>query len=426
VLSFLLLASLMLLVALAFVLVPLLRGNSREGVSGNAGNVAVLRAQKSEIESEHAKGVLTAAERDAALSELAARALEEVPAGEASATTAVSSAPRSLAVFLAVAITAVAISLYASFGNREALSGDVPPQHAADEGPTEDQIRGMVDTLARKMEQNPGDPKGWVLLGRSQAALGRFPEAVQAFDRAVTLSPKDAQLLADYADSMAMIQQGRFDGKPMALVARALAIDGNNLKALALAGTGELRLGNRAASLVHWKKLQSLLPKESDDYRQVEAIIRDVNAPAGESASAAMATAAPAAPVAPPESAPAATAQGAARVEGQVTLAPELANQIAAGDTLFVFARAANGPRMPLAVMKIPAPKTWPQPYMLTDAMAMTPAMKLSAFGEVIIEARISKSGNAQLQPGDLSGVSGVIKPGSTAAVPITINRRVP
>ncbi|MBI3714430.1 MAG: c-type cytochrome biogenesis protein CcmI [Betaproteobacteria bacterium] len=421
--SFLLIASLMVVVALAFVLVPLLRRKSGEGVSDSAGNVAVLRAQKSEIEGEHARGMLTAAERDAALSELTARALEEVPAGDTSLEVGVSPAPRVLAVLLAIAIVTVAVSLYAAFGNRDALRGDPPPQHAADEGPTEDQIRGMVDALAKKMEQNPADPKGWVLLGRSQAALGKFPEAVQAFDRAVTLSPKDAQLLADYADSMAMIQQGRFEGKPMALVARALAIDGNNLKALALAGTGELRLGNRAASLVHWKKLQTLLPKESDDYRQVEAIIRDVTAPAGAQASAPATQPAPAAPAAPTATA---AAPGAAKVEGQIALAPELASQIAAGDTLFVFARAASGPRMPLAVMKIPAPKTWPQPYMLTDAMAMTPAMKLSAFTEVIIEARISKSGNAQLQPGDLSGVSGVIKPGAAAAVPITIDRRVP
>ncbi len=236
-------------------------------------------------------------------------------------------------------------------------------------------------------------------------------------------------MLADYADASAMIQQGRFDGKPMQLIKRALAADGNNLKALALAGTGELRQGNRAASLIHWKKLQTLLPRDSDDYRQVEAIIRDIaspgtlpNAPPGKQA-----------PVTPAATTPSAGAQNETKVEGriegkiegQILLAPELAGQIAPGDTLFVFARAANGPRMPLAVLKIPAPRTWPQPYLLTDAMAMTPAMKLSAFSEVVVEARISKSGNAQAQPGDLSGASGTVKPGG-GAVPITINRKLP
>ncbi len=421
-LPFLIAAFLMLTVALAIVLVPLLRSPRNRGLSDEAGNIAVLRAQKAEIEGDFAGGYTSAAERDTAMTELAARAVEEVP--EAAAASSDARPPSWLPWMLGALVVVGSVSLYAVRGNRDGLQNiPAPVAAAASEDLSEQQVLAMVDALAKKMGQNPGDPRGWVLLARTQASLGRFPEAVQAFDRAVALTPKDAQLLADYADASAMIQQGRFEGKPMQLIARALAIDGNNLKALALAGTGELRQGHRAASLVYWKKLQTLLARDSDDYRQVEAIIHDINSP----------NTLPNAPPGKPAPAMVPPLQSEAKVEGriegkiegQISLAPELAGQIAPGDTLFVFARAANGPRMPLAVMRIPVPRTWPQPYLLTDAMAMTPAMKLSAFSEVVVEARISKSGNAVAQPGDLSGVSGTVQPGGSA-VPITINRKVP
>ena len=118
----------------------------------------------------------------------------------------------------------------------------------------------------------------------------------------------------------------------------------------------------------------------------------------------------------------------AATVSGSVTIAPELAASIAPGDTLFVLARAAsaaggaNPPRMPLAVLRIPAPQKWPYVFTLTDAMAMAPGMNLSSFAEVTIEARISKSGNTTLQPGDFSGQSLPVKPNAPGAKNLTIS----
>ena len=308
------------------------------------------------------------------------------------------------------------------------------------------QILAMVDKLAEKMAQNPGDPKGWILLARSQNALGRHADAAAAYARATALLPKDAQLFADYADATVMVQQGRFEGKPQALIKTALKLDPNNLKALALAGTAELRLGNRAGSLVYWNKLQGLVVKGSDDEKQVQAIIAEVEsgrvplapvaspvANAAPPPTAALATPAPASTAsAPPQAiapptAPATTATTGASVTGKVMLAPDVAAKLSAGDTLFVFARAKEGPRMPLAVMRIPAPKAneFPVAFNLTDAMAMAPGMNLSSFPQVVIEARISKSGNAQLQPGDISGISDAVKT-SARDVMVTLSKVAP
>ena len=432
----------MLLAALAFVLVPLLRSRRDEvaEISDDASNVAIFRAYKRELDEDFARGAITAAERDAAVADLGMRVVAEVPAAvptpaRSTAQVAVQR-PWILAGTLSLAMVVAAAALYTTMGTPAGLNALAVAPAAAPAGndaPMSDQqILAMVDSLARKMEENPGDPKGWILLARSQNALGRFPEAAQAFERAAQLQPGDAQLLADYADVTAMLQQGRFEGKPQALIKQALKADANNMKALALAGTAEIKAGNRDAALKHWQKLQSLVAKDSNDYREIENIIADVKS--GKAMLAAKANAAadnaqsqnPApAVVANNVAAPAAVPTGNGRVTGRVMLDPALLAKVAPGDTLFVFARAVNGPKMPLAVLRVPVPKQWPLPFELTDAMAMAPGMTLSSFPQVTIDARISKAGNAQPQPGDLSGQSAPVAP-RAVDVAVTISRVLP
>ena len=450
-LIFSIVASLMLIIALAFVLVPLVRrGASAEPVSDAGSNVAIYRSQRREIDEELARGAISETEHAAALGELSARVVEDVPEQPilSIAPSAATRRPWWLVVIVAIVIPVGATVLYGLLGAPRAIemTGAVPGEagvaathsatRAGDEPPMSDkQILAMVDSLSQKMQQNPNDPRGWILLARSQNALGRFAEATAAFERAVALMPKDAQLLADFADAAVMTQQGRFDGKPMALIKQALTLDPNNMKALALAGTAELRMGNRTASLAHWEKLRTLVPKDSADYREVESIIAEVKTTkldsSTNSASNALTPIMPPSTSTPPatdnKAAPETASKSGVRVTGKVAIAPDLVGKLAPGDTLFVFARAKEGPRMPLAVMRVPAPKAnaFPLSFELTDAMAMAPGFSLSSFTEVVIEARISKSGNAQLQPGDLSGVTNGVKPG-TAGILVTIGKVTP
>ena len=430
----------MLFVALAFVVVPLLRERpSAEPVSDMASNVAIYKSQRRELDDELARGAISEAEHGAAVGELSARVVDEVPEQGSADLLAQTKPPWRIITLLAVAMPIAAVLLYGTLGVPRAIemarvppatSGAPDPHAGANPGqepPMSDkQILAMVDSLAQKMQQNPDDPRGWILLARSQNALGRYIEASAAFERAAALLPKDAQLLADFADTVVMTQQGRFEGKPYKLIKQALQIEPNNMKALALAGTAEMRMGNRAASLKHWEKLQTLVPKDSADYREVEAIIAEVKTTKAD---------VPAATVPPPSAPVVATskpavespAKSAVKVTGKVVIAANVAAKLAPGDTLFVFARAKEGPRIPLAVMRTPAPKAdaFPVAFELTDAMAMAPGMSLSSFSEVVIEARISKSGNAQLQSGDLSGVTDAVKPGASG-ITVTIGKVAP
>ena len=430
----------MLFVALAFVVVPLFRDRpSVEPVSDVASNVAIYKSQRRELDDELARGAINESEHGAAVGELSARVVDEVPEQGAAEALQQTKPPWRLITMLAVAIPITAVLLYGTLGVPQAIeiaripaaTGGAPDPHAGtspgQEPPMSDkQILAMVDSLAQKMQQNPDDPRGWILLARSQNALGRYTEASAAFERASVLMPKDAQLLADFADSVVMTQQGRFEGKPYKLIKQALQIEPNNMKALALAGTAEMRMGNRAASLKHWEKLQTLVPKDSTDYREVEAIIAEVKATKVDAPAAIVPP--PAAPVvAMSKPAAESPAKSAVKVTGKVVIAANVAAKLAPGDTLFVFARAKEGPRIPLAVMRSPAPKAdaFPVAFELTDAMAMAPGMSLSSFPEVVIEARISKSGNAQLQSGDLSGISDAVKPGASG-ITVTIGKVAP
>ena len=442
----------MLIVALAFVVVPLVRDRAGSALlSGAVSNVAIYKSQRRELDEELARGAISDSEHRAALGELSLRVVDEVPEQAMRSGNAPTPATRPwwLVAVMAIVVPLGAALLYSVLGTPRAIemagagAGAATPQVApgmpnaqpgatgSNEPPMSDkQIVAMVDSLAQKMQQNPNDPRGWILLARSQASLGRFPEAVAAFERATALQPNDAQLFADFADASAMAQQGRFDGKPYELIKRSLALAPTNMKALALAGTADLRMGNRAGSLTHWEKLKTLLPKDSADYREVESIIAEVKSGKIEADAPASAAAPPAAAIAAVPTSNASTstaAKSAGKVTGRVVLAPEVAGKLAAGDTLFVFARAKEGPRMPLAVMRVSAPpaNAFPFAFELSDAMAMAPGLTLSAFTEVVIEARISKSGNAQLQPGDLSGLTGVIKPGASG-VTVTVAKVAP
>jgi len=232
----------------------------------------------------------------------------------------------------------------------------------------------------------------------------RWNESAKAYEHLATLVPNDAQVLADYADSLGMAQGQKLAGKPFELVKKALEIDPSNKKALALAATAAMEVGRNAESISYWERLASVLPPGSDDEKEVQEVLADLRRKTG-----APVMASGPRPAAPVKAGP---SGGGKSVSGVVTVAPEVAARINAGDTLFVFARAEGGPRAPLAVLRGSA-KELPLKFALDDTMAMSPQWSLSQATDVRIEARVSKSGNAMPQPGDVTGSSNVVKPGA-------------
>jgi cytochrome c-type biogenesis protein CcmH len=227
---------------------------------------------------------------------------------------------------------------------------------------------------------------------------------VTAFKRVVALRPDDAQAYADQADAAAMAAGRQLAGEPERLIARALQLDPKNLKALALAGTIAFDRGDFAGAIRHGAGAIAAGAAGSDLVRTLQAGVGEAKARA----------AGPAAAAATPPPASTAAAAAAGQVSGRVVLAPALLAQAAPGDTLFVFARAANGRGMPLAILRKQV-KDMPFDFVLDDTLAMSPAARLSGAAQVVVGARISKSGNAMAQPGDLQGASPPVPVGTRA-----------
>ena len=378
-------------------------------------NLAILRGQLAQLDAEHAAGSLDADQHRSARAEIARRVLDEESVAEAPRTTGASG---KTALWMGLAVPLFALAGYGFLGNLNALSPQPQPLAAAPEAEvTPDQVSALVESLAKRMEQRPDDAMGWTLLARAYGALQRFPEASQAYARAIALSPKDAQLLADHADVLAMLQDRSMSGEPARLVEQALQIDPNNLKALALAGSLAFERKDFALAIRRWTQARQLAPAGSEFAAGLDSSLaeaRSVTSSEGGVASPATAQAstAPLASAAPASAAPTPTASAAAT--GRVSLAPSLAARAAPTDTVFIFARAADGPRMPLAILKRQVSEL-PITFTLDDSLAMSPEMKLSKFTSVVVGARISKSGQAMPTAGDLTGQSKPLAVGGPA-----------
>ena len=379
--------------ALVLLLRPLLRSRKSEKIGRAEANISIYRDQLRELDADLAEGKLTAADHARSRTELDARLLADVAAPEAQVPAA-RPGGRGLALILIAVVPLFAAALYLAVGNPAAFAPGSGP-HAFDS----QQLTALVDRLAARMRENPDDAEGWRLLGRSYASLGRFPESLDAYAKAVERKPRDADLLADMADVLATTRSERLQGEPEKLVMRALEIDPQNLKALALAGTAAFERKDFKSAARYWQRMLPLVPPESEDARSIQANIAEAQSHLK-------------------------SGTPAAALKGTVRLSPELKGKAAPGDVVFIFARAAQGPPMPLAVKRARV-RDLPIEFALDDSMAMAPGMNLSAHGRVIVGARVSKSGDPAPKPGDLQGASAPVA-NDAQGVSIVIDTVVP
>ena len=316
-------------------------------------------------------------------------------------------------------------ALYGRLGGStapDALKGPMfraerPPAIVPGGAPVAGDLSPLLERLAAKLKAAPDDPDGWALLARGYVEVGRHAEAVPAFRMAVAKGRPDAQLLADFADTLAMTQDRKLAGEPTALVQRALAIDPHHPKALALAGSASFEVGDYARAIEHWQVLQSVLPPDSPDAANVANNIAEARAmaqgatPNDTSLAAAIAdklatAATPASPGAPGAATPSRSAGAPAAgvaIGGTVRLAPGLVANIRPDDTLLVYAKSRTGSPAPLAIVRARAAEL-PFRFTLDESTAMVPGHSLAGASDVVVVARITRSGNAAAQPGDLQG----------------------
>jgi cytochrome c-type biogenesis protein CcmH len=441
---FIAIAALMLAAALALVLRPLLRAHAA------ADPVAVMRRRLHALQEAHAAGVLTDDEFAAKRAELdTSPASPAAPVGRSRFAFAA-------ALTIAFALPIAALLLYRSVGDPRALDTSTamapPASGDTDHGQS---MEAAITGLAAKLKQNPDDVEGWALLGRAYLETQRFAEARDALEHAHALDDNNADIAVAYAEAMTLAgETHRLDGKARELLEAAVKTDPKNQRGIWLLGIAAYQERDFNGAIARWKELLALLPPEAPVVQSVNAQIARAEAerdgrelpeesvaadaqgaaPSAPSGADAAAPAAATAPAAMPSAAVSAAGDQASRAPDagagakltvKVSLDAKLTAQVAPDDTLFVYAKAANGPPMPLAIQRLHAGQL-PATVVLTDGMGMLPSMKLSQFPQVIVGARISKSGNAIAQSGDLQVLSKPLDVASTAPIELKIDQRVP
>ena len=389
---FWLLCILFIVLALVLVLPPLLN------------TATSIDSRRDALDQAHKTGVLDATEYAAKRN-----ALDQSSASPASTKTGA----RLAALLIVIGLPLISIGLYAKLGDPRVFDPGVQQvaaamQQAQQDGmpPMEQAIAGLVERLARQ----PDDLEGWVLLGRAYKATEHFEEARDALARALMLAPEDPGLMVEYAETKTLAAPDkRFGGEALQMLDQALTADPNHQRALWLRGIAYYQDGDIEAASTTWEHLLTVLPQDSSVRDSVMQQLEQLRAGT---------TGTPDAATTPPST-------SAMRLRVKVSLAPELVSQMHADDVLFVFARAAEGSRAPLAIQRLRASEL-PVEIELSDADAMVPQMNLSSTAEVVVGARISRSGNAQAQSGDLETLSAVIPNSYSKTIELVIDHLVP
>lgn len=437
----------MVVVALLFVLPPLLRKGRASGPGQNEVNIVLHRKRLTELKGDLANGVLNETQFTLARDDLERELLQELSGTPDSAAAApAKSGNRLSAVAVAVLLPLLSLGLYYKLGDWRALDSAGQPV-ATNSGGTDGTqatttaangtsaetmppINDMIKKLEDKLAKDPNNAQGWLMLGRSYIYTTRYPDAVRAYAQAETLTdPPDAQVTTEYAQALSMANGDRMSGAPERLIEKALKLQPDNPNALWLSGMAAFQKADYKTAVKRWEPLQKLTKPDSDQGRMLQDYLSQARN--GKPIESIMPSGAEAAPqesvaAAPQESAPQEPAAGdATELKVHVALDPALAAKAGADDTVFIFARAVKGPPMPLAIVRKQV-KDLPIDVVLDDSQAMMPAMKLSNFPEVVVGARISKSGNAMPASGDLQSLSDALQTKDAQPVNITINQVVP
>ena len=392
--SFLIPAFLLLAIVLALLLKPFLFSKGDESTSRRQMNAAIYQEELEKLASERAAGRIDAQEYEISHAEMRQRLFQDAEVEDDKATMG---SPKKVIIGLIVFIVLLSSALYLALGDvfRVAQRSEQKPM-------TQAGVEQMVADFALKMEKDPDNLKGWAMLARSYRILGRNEDAAKAYARAGNFINDDPELLAEYADVLVGTANGSFKGKPLQLIQQALKLDPNNLLALWLSGTAAFTSGNYSSAAETWGRLAKLLPPGSDEARAIATSIEEARSRGGLTNSPAV---------------------SGKTISGQIDLSPELKSKIKPGDMLMVIARQP-GERMPVAVLKVPANK-FPFSFVLDDSLAMNPNKRISQLAEVSVEVRISKTGMAKAEPGDLISAVQTVKLGS-AKISILVNQIYP
>jgi cytochrome c-type biogenesis protein CcmH len=445
--SFALLAALLVAISLAFVVLPLVsaRGGKVETTQRSNVNLAVLRDQLRELDLDLAQGIIEQGAYQQARHDLEVRVTQDVGTpGQVQASGLARAKASGLAALLCFGVIGLSLGLYIYLGNPAALNPanlKAPAVVEASEAPaapgaageqiSNQQIVEMLVKIEQHLKTSPNDDKGWNIVAGTYAKMGKFEQANQAYAKLLAIKPNDAAVLTDAADSLAMEQGRSLQGEPEKLLLRALQAEPKHVKALILLGSARFERKDYAGAAATWQQLQGVVPPDSQLGQQLaqnvqEAQRRAQGAGAQPAASAVASAVASAAASATPASAAAPATSAAPATPllgGTVQIDANIVKDVAPGDSVFIFARAPEGgPKFPLVVLRKQV-QDLPLQFSFDDSNSMIPNTKLSDFKQVVLTARISKSGNAMPAAGDWEGTAGTVSVGATS-IKIVINQK--
>lgn len=383
--SFLISALLLLILVLILLLRPLFFPEKESATSRRQMNAVIYREELDKLEADRIAGTVDADSYEQSHAEMRQRLFQDTDEAD---DLAVLGSPKKTILGICLFVLLLSASFYFYLGDAARIA-----ENNAEKPMSQESVEKMVSEFAAKMDKEPENLKGWAMLARSYRILGRNAEAEKAYARAGSFVDSDPQLLADYADVLAANANGNFAGKPQQLINKALSLDPNNLLSLWLSGTAAFNAQNYKAAVQSWEKLAKQLPPDTDETRAITTSIAEARSKGG----------------LPPATAPAISNLG---VSGRVGISTELQSKVKSGDILMVIARKP-GERMPVAVLKT-AVTTFPMSFVLNDALAMSPNALISQLPEVSVEVRISKTGMAMPESGDLMSAPQTIKVGTS------------
>ncbi len=391
-----------------------------------------FRAQLQELEAERDKGLLSEEEFAKQHDEMARRLLEDTQAlklkGEdatrapvakefTTSNTNPSTSQSSkfsralawmgkgtnLAASLGVFFLVAGLGLYAWLGQPKALDPLSAHNQSFDEsshGQSPQELNEMVDDIQSKLKKDPNSWEAWLMLARVQRTRGDYEASNLAFQKALSLSEND-DIQIERAEVLALKNHGSFEGEAGSIIDKVLKANPDQPNALLLAGSAAFSVGNYKLALEHWRRVRAQVDDNSEEAQSLDQVMHIAQQKLGLKVGEPQ-----------PSSKSPKASSGSLGVQGRVSIAQALMSQVSPSDTVFIYANDPLGSRMPLAIMKVQL-KDLPLAFNLNDDLAMSPAQKISQYPKVMVHARVSKSGQAMPQPGDLGVTVGPIELGA-------------
>ena len=428
--TFWIVTALMLLAALAGLAWPLLRKTSGVGIDRNQQNLEIARERLSELEAENKAAEISDEEFQQVKTEVEKTLADELQSEGSEQKSSATAGALGVAA-IGVLLPVLTLGLYFAIGSPQLINGATAQQQVASghgEAAGQQSVEQMVQSLAERLKQEPENAEGWFLLGRSLMSMSKYGDAAKAFEVVDKLQPDNPPVMLALANAVAMAQNGKIGGRPEHLVNRALALDPTSTTALWLAGIAAEERGDYKLALEHWSKAEPTL--KPADQQELRARMQAAATKAGVKLEFAQPQqpkplpqiAAQVSPQTQPQPEPQSQAPGKAAIKVKVSLDPALVGKLSPEDTVFVFAKALNGPPMPLAASRHKV-KELPLEVTLDDSMAMTPQSKLSSADQVTISAKISASGNATPQGSDFVSAAVTVNSDTKEEVTLVISQ---